>query len=189
MTEWLLHIDRSLLYFINHSCSNELFDVVMPWLREKKNWIPAYILIGAWVIYKYKWKSWFVFLIVIAGIALSDQIASGLFKPWIHRLRPCTAPGVSEHLRMLLPCGGGYGFFSSHAANHSALSFLLIYYMKPQRWLSVILILWAALVCFAQVYVGYHYPADVICGAMCGLTVSYLLTGISANYFLKLQAS
>jgi undecaprenyl-diphosphatase len=161
----------------------------MPWVREKKNWIPLYIIIGVWIFYKYQWRSWFVFMIILVAIAASDQTASGLFKPLVHRLRPCAASGVAEHLRLIIPCGGGFSFFSSHAANHSALSFLLIYYLKPRKIISATLILWAVSICFAQVYVGYHYPSDVLCGAICGIVVSCILTRLSANYFQKLHTA
>ncbi len=185
--DWLTDIDRSLLFFINQTCNNTLFDVVMPWIREKKTWIPAYVLLTMWIIYRHRHKSWMIVLLIVCAVALSDQVASGLFKPLFHRLRPCAAPGIREHLQLLIPCGGGYSFFSSHAATHSCLSFLLIYLMKPVKLLSALFVLWAFLICLAQVYVAYHYPSDVFCGALCGVLIAYLLAYIASHYFLKLQ--
>lgn len=168
MKEILIQADRQVLYFINQSCSNAFFDFLMPWVRDKFHWIPVYFILVIWIVLKNKKDSWWIILCIAAAVGLADQIASGLFKPMVQRLRPCQAPGVVEHLRMVIPCGGGFSFLSSHAATHFALSLSLIFFLHPARWLSVLFILWAVVVSYAQIYVGYHYPSDVLGGILVG---------------------
>ncbi|MFN7593583.1 MAG: hypothetical protein ACK5QZ_09560, partial [Bacteroidota bacterium] len=100
--DWLSDIDRSLLFFINQTCSNHLFDAIMPWIREKKTWIPAYVMLTTWIIYRHRHKSWMIGLLIVCAVALSDQVASGVFNPLFHRLRPWAAPGIREHLHLLI---------------------------------------------------------------------------------------
>lgn len=188
MWEWLIDIDHRILFFINQQSANAFFDLLMPILREMKTWIPLYVIFVFAFIKTYKKESWWMLLSIILCMVFTDQMASGVFKPWVHRLRPCVAPDVMEHLRLILPCGGGYGFFSSHASNHTALALLFAYYFPKQKWLMPLLLLWAVSIMYAQVYVGYHYPADVLCGALCGMFAFYMVKMITRNKFQKLQA-
>jgi undecaprenyl-diphosphatase len=188
MLDFLIQLDRSLLFFINQQTANVFFDWLMPILREKKTWIPLYIIFVIGLIRTYKSDSWWMILSIILCIVFTDQMASTFFKPLIHRLRPCNAPLVMEHLRLLLPCGSGYSFFSSHAANHTALALLLSYYFRHKKWLTALLVLWAASIMYAQVYVAYHYPTDILAGVVCGIIGFIMVKALTQNKFQKLQA-
>jgi membrane-associated phospholipid phosphatase len=173
----LLRLDQQLFFFINQGLRNSFFDAIMPYIRDKNCWIPLYVLIAIYFIYEFQWKS--IIIILFAGITvlLTDQIASSIIKPAVARLRPCNDPGVLPHVHLLVSCGSGFSFVSSHASNHFGIAlFLILILRKKFRWIAPVAILWAALICFAQVYVGLHYPGDVIGGAFLGALIG-IITG------------
>lgn len=184
MIEALIDIDKQLFHAINEGMANGFFDTICPILRNKLTWVPAYIII-AYLFYRmYGIKS--LALMAIAGItiALSDQISASLFKPYFHRLRPCNE--VLMQARALVPCGGGYSFVSSHAANHFGLATFIAFVVPPsqhKRWAAVVFP-WAILVSFSQIYVGLHYPADVFAGSVLGILIG-LLTAFAGNKLMQ----
>jgi undecaprenyl-diphosphatase len=181
--------DKELFLLINQSCANSFFDWLMPMMRESKNWIPLYILLVVFAVVKLKKKVWIWIIFAIVTIALTDQISSHLIKPFFARLRPCLDPNFSPKIRLLLDhCSGGFSFTSSHACNHFGIAIFIITslatYLNNWKYLFII---WATIICFAQVYVGVHYPADVLCGGLLGalignLTVRFYLKKLTTNY-------
>ena len=175
MPDYLLQFDRHLFHFINHDLTNPFFDWIMPWLRNRYNWIPLYVFVVGFCIWKFKKTG----LVIIAMIALSfgfaDFTSAHIAKMAVNRLRPCNDPVVSITDISRVDCGTGYSFPSTHATDHFAMAFcaILIFYKRWRRiWLWGIL--WAGLISFAQVYVGVHYPIDVFCGAIYGALVGCL---------------
>lgn len=182
MIEFLRHIDYKIFNFINQGMSNPFFDTVLPWCREKYNWIPLYLLLIVWMIYLFRKEVWKILLAVILLITVTDQFTSSIIKPFFHRMRPCRTPELSEHIHKLVDCGGGYSFVSSHAANHFGLAvFLIMILGKKFRWLAPLLLFWAFIISFAQVYVGVHFPSDVTVGAIIGIGLGW----IAGNYTNK----
>jgi len=174
MMESLLQFDHDLAYRINTLWSNSFFDAVMPWTRFKYNWLPLYAVLIGNILLTYKKKAWIPLLICIAAVVISDQIASSLLKPYFHRLRPCQ--NTLLHLRAIIPCGSGFSFVSSHAANHFAVAVTYpVFFRHQTKWFLPVLLFWAALISYAQVYVGYHYPSDVIAGAALGISVASVI--------------
>jgi membrane-associated phospholipid phosphatase len=178
MLDSLINIDHYLFDFINQGLSNSFFDFVMPYARKKVTWIPFY-LIGAILLFKFKGKQ-AVFIILGSALAvgMADGISSHLLKPFFERTRPCLLPEFANHVNLIIErCSGAFSFPSSHAANHFALaSFLsLVLYNESKAWVFV-LVLWASLICFAQVYVGVHFPSDVLAGAILGSVIGGLVT-------------
>jgi membrane-associated phospholipid phosphatase len=184
MPESLLQLDRHIFYFINHDLGNSFFDWLMPLMRNPDFWIPLYVFVFVFCLWRYKKTG----VIIIAALALTfgaaDYGSATLFKSFIKRTRPCNDPAMAQTIVRRVDCGPGYSFPSTHASNHFALAFcfsLILY--KRWRWIWFWSILWAAVVCFAQVYVGVHYPVDVIGGAIYGI-----ITGsFFAFLFKKLQ--
>lgn len=167
----LLAFDRVAFEFIHIDCANGFFDVVLPILRDKYTWIPLYLLVCMFAFKYYGQRG----LLFIAGMgltfALADQLSASLIKPLVGRPRPCH---VGEAVNLLVNCGGGRSFISSHATNHFALAVFWIGSFstpKNRSWLPAILLVWAALICLAQVYVGVHYPLDVLAGAGVGTAI------------------
>ena len=175
MLDFFRHIDLALFNFINQRISNSFFDTVLPWCRDKNNWIPLYVVLVIWIIYLFRKQSWKILITVPLLILVTDQISSGIIKPLFHRLRPCHNPELAEHIHKLVDCGAGFSFVSSHAANHFGLAvFLIILLGRKFRWLPPLLLLWAFTISIAQVYVGVHYPSDVTGGAIIGIAFGWL---------------
>lgn len=172
----MTELDQHIFQLINQQWTNGLFDIVMPFVRDKVNWIPLYIVLVIFLLYKYRLKGLWVILFTILVVALSDQISSSVIKPLVGRLRPCNEPGFMDQVRLLVHCGSGKSFPSSHASNHFGMAVFLGFCFKNNyKWTFPVLLLWAALISYAQVYVGVHYPIDVLCGAILGATIGWLV--------------
>ena len=178
---WLQRLDENLFRTVNHDWANPLFDAMMPFLRKSNHWIPLYALLLVFVLVRFKWKALWWILFFIITVSLTDSIGTYAFKHGFERVRPCNEPGMLEQLRLLVVCPSGYGFMSNHAANHFGMATFLFlsfrHLFKNWIWLAF---LWAGSIAYAQVYVGVHYPMDVLCGAAWGM-----LAGYFTGYFYK----
>lgn len=186
---WLIQKDKALFLFFNKQHTNSFFDWLMPVLRESKTWIPLYILILAFAAFKLKKKVWIWVLGAATTILLSDQISSHIFKPLFARQRPCADVDFAPQVRLLLDhCSGGFSFTSSHACNHFAIALFIITTLKLylKNW-KYAFIFWAAIICYAQVYVGVHYPLDVLCGAGLGTLIGKLTGSFCCVKINKLE--
>ena len=167
----IIHWDQQLFEKINTDWANPLFDAVMPFLRSPLNWAPVYLFILLLVLMNFKIKGlwWIVFF--ISTVAFIDMTGNYVFKHGFERLRPCNDPNFFEHVRLVIDhCGSGFSFTSNHAANHfgmAAFFFVTLrHVLKNWVWVGIV---WAALIAFSQVYVGVHYPFDILGGALLGL--------------------
>lgn len=175
MTE-LLQFDRWLFHLINGEWHWPVLDAIMPYWREKSTWIPLYVLMAGFVIWKFRQKALFFLLAAGLTVALADTISSRVVKQAVHRLRPCNDQAVRDEVKLLIDCGPGYSFTSSHATNHFAVAvFLCLTLGAVYPRIRVPLLLWAASISYAQVYVGVHYPLDVLGGALLGTLIGYLV--------------
>ncbi|MBC7588244.1 MAG: phosphatase PAP2 family protein [Chitinophagaceae bacterium] len=182
---WYLidNLDTILFLKINTVYTNNFFDSFFPWWREATTWIPLYFFLILFTIINYKRKAfaWIAFFVVT--IILSDQISSGILKDWIGRARPCNDLFLQFHMRLLLNrCPSSGSFTSSHATNHFAAAMFLWITLKPafKNW-GYLFFFWAATISYGQVYVGVHYPLDVLGGCMLGLLIGWA----SATFFNK----
>jgi membrane-associated phospholipid phosphatase len=177
MHDQLLQLDRHLFYFINHDMSNPFFDRVMPWITTPKNWIPLYIFIIGFCVWKFKKQGIIIAMMIAISAGCADFTCNSIAKPLVHRLRPCHDPIVSKTDIERVTCGSGYSFPSIHAADHFAMAFFMIMlFYKRWPWIWLWGILWAGSVSFSRIYVGVHFPIDVICGALYGCLIGYLLS-------------
>lgn len=171
LTTW----DQSAFEWINSGWANGFFDSVAPWWRDKYTWIPLYVILLVWLIWRYRWQSLPYIGLLVLIVGTSDFISSSIIKPWLDRLRPCQDPEMADRIRVLISCGVGKSFPSSHAANHFALAVgLSLGLGKHLRWMTPVMLLWAASIALAQVYVGVHYPIDVLSGAVLGSIIAWL---------------
>ena len=172
MMQELLQFDTALFLKINQGLSNNFFDWLMPLLRNRFFWIPLYIFIVGFCIIKYKKTGLYIISGLLLTFALGDVISSRVIKPNVNRLRPCNDSSLAGQINTRVHCGTGKSFPSSHATNHFGLAvFLIGVFYRKWKAILPIGILWAASICFAQVYVGVHYPLDVFGGMILGTMV------------------
>lgn len=165
-------LDQQLLLFIN-SLNSPFWDKVMYTLSGKVIWAPLYLTLLIYIGMKYKRKFWVILLFVILAVAMADQFSVQLFKNIFHRLRPCHEPSLQGMLHLVKgECGGLYGFVSSHASNSFNVALLSLMFIR-KRWYTVSIIAWASVIGFSRIYLGVHYPGDVICGSMLGALIGW----------------
>ncbi len=182
MIDFLYSIDIAVFFFINHTIANPVLDWIMPFVTDlnKHKWvIVALILWIAWVLWKGGPKGRTAIAVLIITIIASDQINSSVLKEIFARVRPCRAlTGV----RMLVDCGGGLSFPSSHAVNNFAGAFVLSYFYKSKKlyWYA-----FASLVALSRPYVGVHYPSDIVGGALVGVVIGFVMVSLWEIIFQK----
>ncbi|HQW12606.1 MAG TPA: phosphatase PAP2 family protein [Saprospiraceae bacterium] len=165
-------LDIPVIYWIHQVLHNTVLDELMPYIRMPLVWIPLYLFIIYLFIRWFGKKFWIPLLFLAAAVGFSDYSNSSIIKKLAQRPRPCNEVEVRAHLDVLVPCGSGYSFMSSHAANHMAIGYFMYLIMrrKKNKW-AAIWLLWAAIIGFAQVYVGVHYPIDALSGAVYGALI------------------
>jgi undecaprenyl-diphosphatase len=174
MLEQLIQFDQNLFFTINHGLSNSFFDWLMPALRNRFFWTPLYLFIIIFSIRTYGKQGWIMILFLGLTFGCTDFISSSLIKPTVQRLRPCNDPEIKSDVKNLIDCGSGYSFPSSHASNHFGLAvFLIVMFFSKWKLILPIGLLWAASISFAQVYVGVHYPVDILAGAILGGMIGF----------------
>ncbi len=176
MTEQLIHLDQALFQLFNGQWQHPWVDALAPLWRDKRFWIPLYLALAGWAVWRFRWRGLYWLLALALTVAVSDTLSSRVIKPLVARVRPCRTPELQADLHLLVHCGSGYSFTSSHAANHFAVAAFLFatigLWHRRMRWLWW---LWAASIAYAQVYVGVHYPGDVLAGALLGSLTGWAL--------------
>jgi len=172
--------DQKLFVLIN-SWNSAFFDQVMHAISGKLIWAPLYLAILIYLGIRYKKRFPLVLVTIILAVLFTDQASVHLFKNVFHRLRPCHEPALEGMVHLFNnECGGLYGFVSSHAANSfnvAVFSLLLV----QKRWYTIFIISWALIIGYSRVYLGVHYPGDVICGSILGALIGF---GMARLYFL-----
>ncbi len=178
----LLEWDKDAFWAIHQSWSNPFFDAVLPWLREPLFWIPVYIFLIFFSVKNYKrpesYRDGLLWVLaVILVFAITDFTSASILKPFFARVRPCNEESFQPFIHHLVRCGSGKSFPSSHSSNHWGLSFFIIFTLgKYKRWIKYAAVIWAFLVVLAQVYVGVHYPLDILGGFVLGYLAAVLIS-------------
>ena len=168
MAETLNQLDTALFLWLNGRYTPWL-DPIMIWVTERNHWFPFYALLIGWLVYRYRKQALALLLTIAAAVGLADQVASSIFKPIFHRLRPCHELALQKLIHPVLECGGQYGFVSSHASTTFGLATALWLLLGNEYpWLRLVF-LWAAVVSYSRIYVAAHYPLDVLAGTGVGV--------------------
>ena len=175
--------DKQAMIFLNNLGSST-FDPFWILVSEKWFWIPLYVIFLYFLYKNFNKKSLFYILLFVAlGITASDQIAN-IFKFGFERLRPCHDPSLEGLLREV-KCGGKFGFYSAHSSNSFFVAtYLTILLGKKIKQLPYFLFVWAAIVAYSRVYLGMHFPGDIIIGAIMGILLA-LFFGVLAKKVIR----
>jgi undecaprenyl-diphosphatase len=165
--------DEELFLWLN-SFHADWLDPIVFQMTETVTWIPLFIFL-VYKIYKVNPKnSWWVFGGIMLTILISDQFTSGFLKPLMERLRPCHDPRWEGLMHNYGRCGGLYGFVSSHAANTFGLATFINLKMRKKIKHLGWLYLYAVVVSYTRIYLGVHYPFDLLLGASIGVIVAWV---------------
>tara|TARA_B110000503_G_scaffold136680_1_gene219482 strand:- start:1750 stop:2313 length:564 start_codon:yes stop_codon:yes gene_type:complete len=177
MVKILEHWDRQLFLFLNGFHSESL-DFIMWHVSGKLQWIPLYLFLLFILTKKYGKSIWVILVATALVVTLADQFSVKLFKEGFERWRPCHNLDLKEMVHLVNnKCGGRFGFVSSHAANSFATAGLLGLFLN--RKALGLLLIWASIVSYSRVYLGVHYPSDILGGAILGLIVAFLVHRIA----------
>ena len=180
--------DKQAMIFLNNLGSST-FDPFWILVSEKWFWIPLYVIFLYFLYKNFNKKSLFYILLFVAlGITASDQIAN-IFKFGFERLRPCHDPSLEGLLREV-KCGGKFGFYSAHSSNSFFVAtYLTMLLGKKIKQLPYFLFIWAAIVAYSRVYLGMHFPGDIIIGAIMGILLALFFGTLAKKVIRKSEVT
>jgi len=187
MWDWIIHIDKELFLILN-GMHHPFFDSFFSLFGSKEYWVPFYLVLLFTIIKQYRAQAILIIFALIITITLSDQFSS-LLKINIGRLRPTHDPSLEGWVHhTFVGLGGNFGFVSAHAANAFALTVFLTK-LSGEKSIAILMTIWALLTAYSRIYVGVHFPLDVICGgimgALLGWSVFKVLILIDKRFFRK----
>lgn len=188
MLKKILALDQYLFLKVNRDLHSDVLNPLMLLAREANFWIPFYCFMFFFGLFNFGKKVWGWALSAAICVTLTDSISSRVIKPLVGRPRPCADPIFSSQVELVARyCGGNGSFTSSHAANHFGIAmffFLTLRHLFPR--LGWAFFGWAAFVCVAQVYVGVHYPTDILGGAVLGALTGWFVAALHRSYMGKI---
>jgi len=184
MLEYIEAFDKKWLLAINHNYSPQ-WDGIMWFASQTESWIPLYILLAALLVFVYKKDSLLMILMILPLVLATDQISSAIIRPLFMRPRPSHTPGLEYMLHYVKGYqGGSYGFISSHSCNTFGLAtYLTIVTFRRLKWMPFLVYPWAMFVCYSRMYLGVHFPTDIIVAAFLGMFIAWLISRL--YYTLK----
>jgi undecaprenyl-diphosphatase len=187
MLETVKQIDQEVFLWLN-GWHSPFWDQWMSVITNKLTWFPFYALIIFLLARKYRWQGIGMVLSIILVIILADQTASSVFKPYFHRLRPCHEPALQAWIHIVNGCGEQFGFVSSHSANAFGLATFLWVIFRKEHPSIAYLFVWALVVSYSRIYMGVHYPLDLLVGAFIGSLYAYLVVVVYRLLSKKYQS-
>lgn len=176
----LINLDHQLFICLN-GMHNPYFDSVMHSISKVGVWIPLYISVAWLMVYKYGRKGWLLILVLILGVVLTDQI-SVLVKNYFERPRPSHHPALTEIIHLYKGHKGSkFGFVSSHATNTMGFA-LLTSLLVRNRFYTLCIFLWSTITCYSRIYLGMHFPADVVGATLLGLAIAWGLYAVTMRF-------
>lgn len=187
MMEQLLSADQALFLWLN-SFHNEFWDTIMIFFTGRSTWLPLYFFTIGFLFWKYGWKEGgLIVIMTLIAVGLSNTLTSEIMKPYFERLRPCKEDSLNGLIHLPHTCGGLYGFASSHASNSFAFASMMFFVLgKELKLPAIILMLWAVVVSYSRIYVGVHYPLDIVVGGLLGFAIAWVVNRQLLQRFLKI---
>ncbi len=182
----IIQQDHQAFLYLN-TLGSTPFDPFWTLVSEVWIWVPLYIIF-LYLLYKsYPLRSFLFIIVFIAlGITVSDQLAN-LFKTGVARLRPCHDPSLN-HLMRIVKCGGQFGFYSGHASNtFFVATFVSLLLGKIYKFLPYLVFIWAIVVSYSRIYLGVHFPMDILMGASMGFLLGGFFATLAKNVIRKQQ--
>lgn len=174
--EWLLSLDYQVWELFHVSWRSPFLDAILPYVRNQYTWVPLYLFLLVFMPLNFGKRGWLWCLGFLLCFAFADYISGSLIKPYVQRVRPCNDPRFMHITHLIVPRSSGWSFPSSHAANHFALgAFSAATLHGRLRWFWPFPLSWAIAVSYAQVYVGVHWPMDVIAGGLLGIVIGFAI--------------
>lgn len=173
MIEYLYNIDLSIFYFFNHTLSAHFLDKFFSFITNVNNWYLTYIILLLISFFKGGKAGKITAIGVIILIIITDQLSSNFLKDLVQRIRPCTA---LHNAITPIGCNGTFSFPSSHAVNNFAAAFFIYRFFPKLKW---VLFITAVLISLSRIYLGLHYPSDVLGGAIIGSTIGYFFASLA----------
>jgi membrane-associated phospholipid phosphatase len=181
---FLHNIDQEIFFFLNHTLHGSFLNALMPLWRSMYFWFPLYIFFISFILYNYGKKGAILLLALALTVGVADTVSSKIIKKTVQRLRPCNNPDIKDKVKNLVKCGSGFSFPSSHATNHFAVAAFFIFTLfRKNRWFKMGLIAWAGTIALGQVFVGVHYPSDILFGGLLGFGIGFLISVLFKKYY------
>lgn len=171
------------LFLCLNGAHNSFWDFVMYWASDKIIWIPVYLIFLFFLWRKFREKIWIILVFAALLVFLSDQISVHLFKDIFQRLRPCHEPELMGWIHLIDgKCGGSFGFYSSHASNIWAVAVFVLSMLGNRNILLIIpILIWAMLISYSRIYLGVHYPGDILAGMLAGSLLGWMIARFAKN--------
>lgn len=187
MIEFLNNLDTAIFLAINGHHA-PFFDSFMTLFTGRFIWVPMYMMVVWLLFHKNRWQSGLIYLLCLAmAIAMTDQTCASIIRPAVERLRPSNIENAISSMVYIVDGyrGGSYGFPSCHAANSFALAAFLILFVR-RRSFSIFILCWATLNSYSRLYLGVHYPGDLLVGAVIGTAFGILCHTFARQLILRL---
>ena len=171
----LQQLDHDVYLFLNN-LGSETWDPFWLFITNKWYSIPLYLFLLILIYKKFGLKGTLYTLVTVALlITATDQLAN-VFKHGFERPRPCRQEGVMEQARFIAVRCGSFGYFSAHAASSMGLALFVGFLLKSRhKWLLPVLLIWAIMVGYSRIYIGVHYPGDVLTGMLIGGVIGLIM--------------
>ena len=173
MMDEIIKIDKQIMVFLNKTISNPIFDFIMPIITNQNFLVFSGMILIGYLAYFGGKRGRITIVVLLIAAGFSDAICFQIIKPWVGRIRP--SHEFYEYINLLVSKGGKYSFPSNHAANSFAFATVLSYFYDKNR---IFLYILASSIAFSRVYVGVHYPLDIIFGSIIGYVISWTILSL-----------
>ena len=184
MLEWLLKVDRDVFVYLN-SLGSEPFDGFWLFITKQVNWVPIFAIVLYLTFKRLGWRHAVLIILIIALLLTITDQTTNLIKNSFRRLRPGSDPDLIDYMRAVIT-RKSFSFISGHASNSMAVAFFLYHVLKPYLKYMGFIFIWPFIFAYSRIYLGLHYPGDILVGYVWGIIMSLLMLWLYRNLRDKL---